>query len=854
MSYKIIQNIDIGQFGTVFKIDKKEGYRGIKLNKITSQNNIATFSFNNNALRFIRLGVDYRNKPLKYLFKGSYNKFKPFYLLNQIFIPAIYKYETIQECQVEINNIITQSILNASIDVNKKISLYYNDNSTYNLIKESIIGTPKIPNLSTSIDGIETPLLYFKREFRNETDDCDCLNTDTNFQCFCKKTIELNCYVSEGQTITNTNFSVVSGTSIMEINTENTTLIFMNLDKSRLKDVIDDTVKNIYLQNDDELLVITENDDTITQSMIKIKNITSDSLMVTIKEYYLCGNCMMCNCCNQYNPDKGVYSIHYTIDEQTPNENNETVSVLTDLDIYLKDCESSILNGNIVFSNTNFNIGVDSIGTIEYIIDKKTIRTCCCDHKIPIYGESTCMYDNECLNYTSTVDNNLIQDYVITGWKIKINNIELTNNLTTLTTDYNPFKYKITILNSDSEITSEETLKSNGKITFTIPPNSTSNFPNINIENWKTSDVLFDQLFFNTFINDGIFMTTIEHGDYKFSTKINPIEFTSNLKSDLKFDFKNLSFRVENHGHFERYYASIIPQIFNYSSDIVPSAIKNEQLNLIVCKNGQEKITLSNVDYLKYMNAYLNVDKFYSLFGQLQESAWVKFGIVCNYINPDLLGYPFDNPSNIEWYNMNNKTNRIYNIIGNTFTQELYLYDDFVLNQNIYSKNKIVCQRKADYLNPVQFSNNASNYTNVVNDYVDIYRLKNKLLNNENKEFKLYKNGKKILTDTFILQIQPSLNYDNNIYLFQISFTDKIDYIINTHLDSLEIQKHNIKYVMTNKTDLKYDLEFKNLIYMYDETSDNKSIWLYLDSQYHYPFLCGTKAYLEVEYIPKHEY
>ena len=76
MSYIIIPNIKTGQFGTVFKIDKKEGYRGARINKIVCQNKTAQLSYNNNALCFLRLGLDYRNKPLKYLYRGKYDKNK----------------------------------------------------------------------------------------------------------------------------------------------------------------------------------------------------------------------------------------------------------------------------------------------------------------------------------------------------------------------------------------------------------------------------------------------------------------------------------------------------------------------------------------------------------------------------------------------------------------------------------------------------------------------------------------------------------------------------------------------------------------------------------------------------------
>lgn len=840
MSYKIIENIDNQQFATVFKIEKKEGYKGVKLNRITTQNTLATFSYNNNAIRFIRLGIDYRHKPLKHLFKGNYNKFRSFYLLNQVFLPAHYQYITLQDCQIEINNIMTRSILDASLDVNKRMYMYYNNESNYNLIIEGITGAPKIPNLSTSISNIDTPMLYFRRQFKNELYRCDCLRNKS--KCCCKNTPELNCYLPNDQSLTNANFIVLNGTQIDSVSSENTTLIFMNLNKTRLSQVVEKSIKNIYLQNGDELLVITESDNTTTQTMIKINNITSTStLMVAIKEYYLCLQCMICSCCNEYDPEKGVYSLNYTID-------NEEDSIKNELDIYLKDCDSSIVNGQVVFSNDNFNIAIDSTTTIEYIIEKKTVKTCSCGNKIPIYSESK-FNDDVYLNYVLTIDNNLIQDYVITGWKIKIDNIEMNNN--TLTINYNPFKYKTVY--SDS---THETLKSVGQITFSTQNGATqngatSNFPNINIVNWKTSDVIFDELFFNMFINDGYFMKVLEHDNFEFSSPIIPVEFDSNFKPNLPVNYQNILTNYKEYTADNRFKTKIIPPIFEYSVNLLnQSKTSNTDPDLNVIKDGQDRITMDSSDYLNYMYTFMKIPKFYVLFSQFQRSGWFKLGVIPDQIKASSLSFALNRPLDKEGFSAIKRTSRIYNILGITFTQELFLSDTLIVKQDDFDK-KHHCKEQINYLNPTQFSkqdlicNNASTNDNV--NYsgelkVDIPTDKNNTLN-------LYKDGVQKISNISIAQLYSTIGFNNNVYSFIFSFTDNIDKIINNFIDTTEYQKQNIKYTTATTDEIKFELEFKNLVYNFDNEI-NQNVWLYIDSQYHYPLINGSKAYLEIEYIP----
>lgn len=854
MSYEIIRNEKENQFGMVFKFQKKEGCKGIKLNKINCQNNVSTFSFNNNALRFIRLGVDYRNKPLKYLFKGGYNKYKPFHILNQVFLPPIKRYVDIKDCVNEINKIIFETLLSTSVNIEKWIYLDYNTtNSNYSLIINNITGTREIPNLNDAISGINTPMLRFKREFNNYNDICNCLKKDDGFVCLTDKTIELNCYTTT--TITTNNFNIISGDNIEEFGGNNTTVIFMNLAKSRLISFSPNDLNSIQLQNNDRLLVIIENNSIITQTLVDITNITSDTnISVIVKPYYQCVNCIICKCANEYKPDVGVYSLEYKITDETTE---------SDLNIYMRNFQTYIKNNNVIFTNYEFELTPESMSNIEYIVKKKNILVCRCGTKIPCYSESYTNNDDPSLflktgEYISTVQNNLIQDYVIVGWRIKLNQIQFTENYPNPSTEIPnvPFKYKTKLLNpvdptNIDSLENKQTFRSSGDIKFMFFDDNP--FPSISVKNWKTSEVLFDQLCYNSCLNDDTFMEIDENNNYNFSIKITPIEFTKDLKVDSNFDFKTVSFKSENHHVHGRYYGRLFPNILNYSEKLQfiekNNFHINEEINNVLMDSPSDCINVENIDYLNYINLYYKTDKFYSLFGQFQESAWYKLGIVSNYINPDLLNYHFNttdkDKTHLEWYNPLNKITRIYNILGNAFTQELYLSKEIFINQEIYSSEDLVCQKQTRYLNPTTFFEQKYQYNLELIESMDYYKLEQDYLNNSQRSTKI---DGSLLTNHFYLLLQPSLNYDNNIYTFRIMFSKYVDYEINTFLNTSEIHKENARYITIEKNDTKFELIFKNLTYRYEEF-DEDDIWIYIDSQYHYPFLSHTTAYLEVEYF-----
>lgn len=954
MSYIIIPNIKTGQFGTVFKIDKKEGYRGARINKIVCQNNPAQLSYNNNALRFLRLGLDYRNKPLKYLYRGKYDKNKPYYLLNQIFLPPRYNFHDISIYEEQINEIIYNSALSGATEVNKNIHLEYGcpfgsqtpyDGSDlgYRLITQNIPGTTNIPDSQNpnNIDNIKLKL-RFKRSWKTDDLYCDCVNKESEKNCLCNFTSEINCNLVENTTISNTNFIIKYGSdNNLQTITESDTLIFMNLTKERL--LYAQTRNNfIQLQSGDQLLVIHDtnsqalistnvgfNDDVVstnqiiysnmnnytthvpfTQFLIELQNIET-TIYVTPKKYYLCNNCLKCHCSNRYLVDTGVYSYHFMIPKTinftnispseaasgtTPGTTSETSTnsyqVNDELDIYIKDCSSTFeyVNGKNVMKvwNKNFDIIVEPT-SFKYIIKKEPVKTCCETNNDKFYSETRYWQDGKQVKqedldrtkkyqknvFISTEPNYEEIDYIITGWEMDIKQINIISNgygelyKSNAISDqewvkkrfpdtgssgeqlfhsqiHNPMKYITKFVNEDGVLVSE-TLYSNANVSYAIVKGQSSTgsvynpLPHIWIKNWKTSPTLFDQLFYNTYMNNDMFILASNHYDYYFPLKISPVEFTTNIKSDPSIDFRTLTFEGENHHITNRYYASLLQSPFY-------------KRGIFNCDNSESKepcddFNINDASFNEYIKQYLLSEKFYSLFGQFQKSVWFKLGIVCNYIDESKLRY--NNQSDFEWYGQKNNSFRIYNMIGNSFTQELYLHNEYILNERVFNRQLNVCRDNVNLLNP--YSNiykEISIYRESIDPTVlyNEYPYKNVMVLEVN-QIKLYKHGTTFLTSSFVPMMEPSISYNDTIYLLKMSFDDKIDYIINNYLDQSEIQKNNIKFVDVQKNDINYNLEFKNLMYTFDETT-SKSIWLYLDSQYHYPFIHGNAAHIEIEYIP----
>lgn len=923
MSYKIIPNIKTNQFGIVFKIDKLKGFRGARINKIVCQNNPAQLSYNNNAIRFLRLGLDYRNKPLKYLYKGNYDKNKAYYLLNQIFLPPKYKYTEITDYEEQLNETIYNTPLSSATSINRNIHLEYDTaNNYYRLTTENMPGTNNIPNWQNMVTGI-TVKLRFKRNWKIDTDYCQCTQTNGSKICLCNKTSELNC--TNNQIIPNTYFNIVQGDTITEIGTD-VTIIFMNLDNSRFP-MINQNVVNysvpIRLQNGDQLLIISNtnsetsinedisstsmvNGETYTQTLVTINNLDQE-YYVTPKPYYLCKYCTECHCGNRYNITEGVYSMHYMI-PKTVTINNEEQTIYDEMDVYVKDCSSTYesSNGQNVMKvwNKNFDFVVKP-NTFRYIIKKENIRLCCDNDKMNVYG-TTIYWQNgkqvdvselnrnepyqKTVNITTNSFNSLSNtDYVITGWEMEMNNMYVIGNgfgelykssaISDLawakkrfgdlepkgeqlfhTQIHNPIKY-ITNYVNDSGVLVSQTLYTNARVSYAVlkgPQITTQNsdgsyttgniynpFPHMWITNWKTSPVLFDQLFYNTYMNNDTFIIASNHYDYYLSVPISPIEFTTNIKAGTDVDFKTLTFEGENHHVSDRYYGSLLPSVLRKKDNIL-NTIENKNNDLV------DNFELNTSDYINYLQRFLVTDKYYNLFGQLQSSAWRKLGILCNYIDERKLRYTLKGNLNVEWYNDQTTTTRIYSMIGNCFTQELYLHDEYILNERLFNAEQKVCRDNINLFNPNEnIFKEISTYQKASDPNVlyKNYPYKN-TVQIDNKDFKLYTHGQTLLTKIFMPMLYPTINYNDSVYLLKISFDEKIDYIINNHLDATEIQKNNIKFVDVYQNDINYNLEFKNLLYTFDETTSN-SIWIYLDSQYHYPFIQGSSAHIEIEYIPE---
>jgi hypothetical protein len=924
MSYKIIPNIKTNQFGIVFKIDKLKGFRGARINKIVCQNNPSQLSYNNNAIRFLRLGLDYRNKPLKYLYKGTYDKNKAYYLLNQIFLPPKYNYSTIQDYEEQLNEIIYNTPLSSSTSINRNIHLEYDSaNNYYRLTTENMPGTNNIPNWQNMVTGI-TVKLRFKRNWKTESDYCPCMRTDSNIMCLCDKTAELNC--TNNQVIPNTYFNIIQGDTITEIGTD-VTVIFMNLNNTRLP-MINQNVVNystpIQLQNGDQLLIISNvnsntsltddissttkiNGESYTQTLLSINNLDQE-YYITPKEYYMCKHCMNCHCGNRYKISEGVYSMHYMI-PKTVTINGENQTIYDEMDVYVKDCSSTYesSNGQNVMKvwNKNFDFVVKP-NSFRYIIKKENIKLCCDSNRINTYGTTKYWQNGKQVDISelnrqepyqkstiNTINSSKLPsntDYVITGWEMDINNMYIIGNgfgelykssaISDLawakkrygdlepkgeqlfhTQVHNPIKY-ITNFVNDSGVLVSQTLYTNARVSYVvlkgpqiITPNSngtytTGNvynpFPHMWITNWKTSPVLFDQLFYNTYMNNDTFIVSSNHYNYYFPIPITPIEFTTNIKAGTDVDFKTLTFEGENHNVDNRYYGSLLPSTLRKKDNLF-DAITNKTGSDLV-----DNFELKTSDYITYLQRFLVTDKYYSLFGQLQTSTWRKLGIICNYIDENKLHYSLDEGLNAEWYNDQNITTRIYSMLGNCFTQELYLHDEYIINERLFNQEQKICRDNISLFNPNENIFKEISTCQEANDPSVLYKdypYKN-AVQIDNKDFKLYTHGNTLLTKIFTPMLYPTINYNDSIYLLKISFDEKIDYIINNHLDETEIQKNNIKFVDVKQNDINYNLEFKNLLYTFDETTSN-SIWIYLDSQYHYPFIQGSSAHIEIEYIPE---
>jgi hypothetical protein len=293
----------------------------------------------------------------------------------------------------------------------------------------------------------------------------------------------------------------------------------------------------------------------------------------------------------------------------------------------------------------------------------------------------------------------------------------------------------------------------------------------------------------------------------KFNIDIIPIEFVEDINNKSLCNISNVN--ETKNGTDIKTTLNLMPTMFTRA--------KQRELNL-------------NNNISKYLDVLNRTNKFYSLFGQFSKNLWHKIGIIPSKLNHNLLLHEYDS-----------KQFRCYNFIGSNMTQEIYNHDNLDLNTNIF-ECKIKLKTENNLYNPTK----EYVYDSIIRNYADFNEMVSELeFVLPKKDFKLYEHGKYIINNSFKLNIIPNINFDSDQYNIKMSYSKNIDDIINNTLNSEEIEKNIIK---TQNYDNYYlfDLTHDNIIYTFE---NENSIYLYIDSQYHYPFLSGTNAILKVEYM-----
>lgn len=657
-------------------------------------------------------------------------------------------------------------------------------------------------------------------------------------------------------------------------------IIWINPDPNRINEytmiTTNDTTKYLFqLKEGDQLLCIKDKNILEQQYVIELTNFdtpsTADGQVVNPKylefEFIPVFNeNSQIEPNNVFSSNEGIWFLNFQI-TRTVNSNQ---TYIDELDILIDDLEDYIesLNGETVIKFKNKEIELTSdISSLIYKLEQVPLIS----NPDKFYGEISELSPNESVQYQTNNSKNMTTfvQYIISGFIVNITSIQSIMGAKSIEHKNNIFRYEhwYPILN---EITNEITkynkekyfmigdltyqfIKSREYYTAQVPEdyeflkqlyqsdNIYNPLPNIKLQHLKINNLLEDELFFNYFKQKYF----VEHNNngLKFSIDIIPVEFDSDINSN------NLNSILE---------ANEIKNGINIQNQltILPKVLQRTQ-----------KREFQLYDAEKYLYELNKCDKFYTLFGQFSKSLWDKLGINPNKIEYKNLFYDVNSevksntlinningvfgdnvynkiddnkPENII-NNFNNDKIRCYNYLGTNITQEIYNRDDLDLNVNIFS-HKLQIYSHEQLYNPKKshiydgISDKIYGFNKLVSD-LNMTLLKN--------DFKLYSHGKYIITNEYKFNIQPSIDFDDLQYNVKLSYSKNIDDIINNNLNSTEVEKN---YVNIKESDKYYsiDLNFENLIYSFE---NNDSIYLYIDSKNHYPFLSGTNAILKVEYI-----
>lgn len=655
-------------------------------------------------------------------------------------------------------------------------------------------------------------------------------------------------------------------------------IIWINPDSDRINKYITTNHETTYLfqlREGDQLLCIKNENNLEKQYIIELTNFNSPStsegqviypkyLELEFKPVFNEKSQLEPN--NAFSSNEGVWFLNFQI-FHTDNLDN----IYTDeLDILIDDLEEYIesLNGETMIKFKNKEIELTSnISSLIYKLEKVPLIS----NPDRFYGEKIELSPNESVQYQTNISKNMtiFEQYVISGFIVNITSIQSITGAKSIEHKNNIFRYEhwYPVPNENNNEIREynkekyfmfgdliyQFIKSEEYYTTQVPEDYDflnqlyqSNYiynalPNIKLQHLKINNLLEDELFFNYF-KQKYFIKHIDN-HLKFSIDIIPVEFNNDVNSN------------------------------NLNSILDANEIKNgidiqNQLTILPkVLHRTQKREFHLYDTEKYLYELNKCDKFYTLFGQFSKSLWNRLGINPNKIEYKNLFYNvnseiksntlIDNINGIFGNNLDNKINdnevdniiintnndkiRCYNYFGTNITQEIYNCDQLDLNKNMFSYK-------------LRINSNEQLYNlkkrHIYDGMIDkIYKF-NKLVSDLDmillkKDFKLYSHGKYIIADEYNFNIQPSINFDDLQYNIKLSYSKNIDDIINNNLNSTEVEKN---YVSIKELDKYYsiDLSFENLIYSFE---NNDSIYLYIDSKNHYPFLSGTNAILKVEYI-----
>lgn len=660
-------------------------------------------------------------------------------------------------------------------------------------------------------------------------------------------------------------------------------IIWINPDPNRINDYIttDDGSKYLFqLKEGDQLLCIKNEDIPEQQYVIELTNFNTSSTadgQVIVPKYLEFEFIPVFNENSQLEPNnvfssnEGVWFLNFQILHSADSDK----PYIDELDILIDDLEEYIesLNGETLIKFKNKEIELTSdISSLIYKLEKVPLIS----NPDKFYGKKSELSPNESIQYQTNNSKNMrtFIQYVISGFIVNITSIQSITDVKSIEHKNNIFRYEhyYPVLNENTNEISKynkekyfmigdliyQFIKSKEYYTAQVPEdyeflkqlyqsdNIYNALPNIKLQHLKINNLLEDELFFNYFKHKYFIKHIDNH--LKFSIDIIPVEFNSDINSN------------------------------NLNSILEANEIKNgidiqNQLTILpkVLQRTQKR-EFHLYDTEKYLYELNKCDKFYTLFGQFSKSLWNRLGINPNKIEYKNLFYNVnsDVKSNTLIDNINgvfgnnsynkidvNKTDvnktkniiinsnndkiRCYNYFGTNITQEIYNCDDLDLNVNIFSHKLHIYSHEQLY-NPKK----SHIYDGMSNKIYEFGKLVSELnMTLLKKDFKLYSHGEFIITDEYEFNIQPGINFDDFQYNVKLSYSKNIDDIINNNLNSTEVEKN---YVNIKESDKYYsiDLNFENLIYSFE---NNDSIYLYIDSKNHYPFLSGTNAILKVEYI-----